>query len=292
MEKLWRLAADTRLQVIGYRCLGGPEQQVLVKCEQYTPTGNSRYRLALYILQKAYELGQLRPGDHLMVAGAGDSALAYAAIARALAHPVRVFMPAGDRPLVAQLQSYGAEVVQEPDLLTCRERVRLMQHHDGVFLPHLLNGPYAIAAYEHTAGREIGHQLLLNRLHPDAFIAAAGTGATVLGIGKYLSRLYPNMLVHPLHVPGVDGDSRYPELSMLNKMRVIEPRAVPDLQQQLNDLGLNAGPIAAANLLGAIELQQQLAPRSLVVTVFPDSAGHSPPVEIRSAVCLTGCRIL
>lgn len=49
--------------------------------------------MALHILQRAYDTGQIQPGDPIAEATSGNTGISFAAIGRALAHPVTVFMP-------------------------------------------------------------------------------------------------------------------------------------------------------------------------------------------------------
>ena len=49
--------------------------------------------MALYILQRAYASGEIAPGDVIAEATSGNTGISFAAIGRALGHPVRIYMP-------------------------------------------------------------------------------------------------------------------------------------------------------------------------------------------------------
>ncbi len=56
-------------------------------------TGSIKDRMALHILKQAYLTGRIKPGDTIAEATSGNTGIAFAAIGRALGHPVTVFMP-------------------------------------------------------------------------------------------------------------------------------------------------------------------------------------------------------
>lgn len=92
-HSLGQIVGQTPMYRIRYRYRGGPEQDILVKYELGNPTGSIKDRMALHILQRAYEQGQIRPGDTIVEATSGSTGIAFAALGRALGHPVRIIMP-------------------------------------------------------------------------------------------------------------------------------------------------------------------------------------------------------
>src|SRR5476649_1562229 len=108
---LWKLIGNTDMIALTYRYQDGPEQEVLVKCEQYNMTGSVKDRMALYILQKAKEQNLIKPGDTIVEATSGNTGIAFAAIGKALGHRVKIIMPdwmSLERRAI--LKSYGAEL--------------------------------------------------------------------------------------------------------------------------------------------------------------------------------------
>ena len=89
---LHRLVGNTPLLAIEYR-FKGTVQTVFAKCEQLNLTGSIKDRMALHILEQAYREGRLRPGDTIVEATSGNTGISFAAIGRALRHPVTIFMP-------------------------------------------------------------------------------------------------------------------------------------------------------------------------------------------------------
>lgn len=295
INNLWKLIGNTPFIAVSYRYRGGVEQQVLVKCEQYNLTGSIKDRMALYILQKAIEQGKIKPGDLIVEATSGNTGIAFAAIGKALGNRVRIIMPDWmSLERKALLKSYGAEVrlVSKNDggFLGCIALAEAMSHYDGVFLPRQFANQYNVEAQEKTTGREIGHSLLLEEIKPAAFVAGVGTGGTVMGVGKFLRSLYPEMRVHPLEpaesptlstkykvgchrIQGI-SDEFIPailDLKCLDEvLHVNDGEAILMAQKITNELGMSVGISSGANLAAAVRLQQQLGTGKAVVTVFPD----------------------
>jgi len=294
--ELWRLIGNTPMVRITYRYKLGPEQHVLAKCEQYNMTGSIKDRMALYILQKAYEQGKIRSGDTIVEATSGNTGIAFAAIGRALGHPVKILMPdwlSLERREI--IKSYGAEVKlisrEEGGFIGSIKIANAMQYLDNIFLPKQFENLYNVEAHENTTGREIDHQLIKERIRPAAFIAGVGTGGTIMGVGNYLKIGYPNMKVFPLEpaesptlstgikngshrIQGI-SDEFIPaivQLSKLNKViQVNDGDAIIMAQRLGKELGLAVGISSGCNFLGAVKAQQQLGSDKAVVTVFPDS---------------------
>jgi len=293
---LWQMVGNTPMIAVSYSYRGGPEQTVLVKCEHYSITGSIKDRMALYILQKAYELGTIKPGDTIVEATSGNTGIAFAAIGKSLGHPVRIIMPdwlSNERKEI--IRSLGAEIIlvskEQGGFIGSIRLAEMMQHDERIFLPRQFENSYNAEAHEKTTGREIGHTLLLEQVRPYAFIAGVGTGGTIMGAGKYLRALYPDIKLHPLEpiesptlstgykngthrIQGI-SDEFIPailDLESLDKIiQVSDGDAVLMAQQLGKDLGLAVGISSGANLLGAIKVQQGNKCEGAVITVFPDS---------------------
>src|ERR1700761_7184154 len=111
-DNLWKLIGNTPLFAISYSYNGGEPQTVYAKCEQYNLTGSIKDRMALYILQQAAAQGKLKPGDLIVEATSGNTGIAFAAIGKALGHPVKIIMPDWlSRERIDIIKSLGAEVL-------------------------------------------------------------------------------------------------------------------------------------------------------------------------------------
>jgi len=294
-DNLWKMIGNTPLIAVRYSYKDKPAQEILVKCEQYNLTGSIKDRMALYILQKAKETDKIHPGDLIVEASSGNTGIAFAAIGRYFGHQVKIIMPdwmSSERR--ALIKSYGAEVQlvskEQGGFIGSIQIAEAMGHYDGIFLPRQFENLYNAEAHEKTTGREIGHSLLLAEIKPAAFVAGVGTGGTVMGVGKYLSTLFPEMRVHPLEpaesptlstgyrngshrIQGI-SDEFVPEilkLPLLDQIVTVNDGDAILMAQKLSKvLGLAVGISSGANLLGAIKVQQEMGSGKVVVTVFPD----------------------
>ena len=92
LRALERLIGNTPLLAIDYE-VRGRKRTVFAKSEQMNLTGSIKDRMALHIIRKAYAESCLHPGDTITEATSGNIGIAFAAVGRALGHPVTIFIP-------------------------------------------------------------------------------------------------------------------------------------------------------------------------------------------------------
>ncbi len=274
----------------------GRVRRLYAKYEQKNMTGSVKDRMALWIMREAYERGDLRPGDTIVEATSGNTGISFAAIGRALGHPVRIFMPDWmSRERVALILSFGAEVIpvsreQGGFRASIAMADAFARESARVFLPHQFDNPANVEAHAATTGPEIIAQIEAVEREVDAFVAGVGTGGTVMGVGKALRRRWPDARIHPLEpansptlrtgnkvgshrIQGI-SDEFVPSIVQLDQLdRVID---VWDgdailMAQALGHVGLAVGISSGANFLGADLLLDEHGDDATVVTLFADS---------------------
>jgi cysteine synthase len=276
--------------------LRGRRYTVYAKAENLNLTGSIKDRMALHILREAYLRGDLAPGAAIIEATSGNTGISFAAIGRALGHPVTIFMPnwmSQERQTL--IRSLGAEIVLvSPEqggflgsIAMAEERAR---RQPGAFLPCQFSNADNVAAHQATTGPEIYWQLMFHYLEADAFVAGVGTGGTVMGVGRYLRSRRPGVMVHPLEpansptlstgckvgkhrIQGISDEFIPPivELAALDGVvSVDDGDAIIMAQRLAAELGLGVGISSGANLVGALLVQERLGRDAIVVTVFPD----------------------
>ena len=295
LRSLHRLVGNTPLLAIDlmYR---GERRVIYAKHESLNLTGSIKDRMALFILERAYRDGTIAPGDRIAEATSGNTGISFAAVGRALGHPVTIFMPdwmSAER--MSLIASFGASIVpvSKADggfLGSIRKSEALAASTPRVFLPCQFSNQANVQAHYETTGPEIWAQLAQAGVQPDAFVAGVGTGGTVMGVGQYLRSRNPGVRIHPLEpaesptmsmghkvghhrIQGV-SDEFVPAIVRLDQLDDIV--AVPDgdailMAQRLAQRGLAVGISSGANLLGALKVQDAIGPKAAVVTVFPDS---------------------
>jgi cysteine synthase A len=302
-ESLEHLIGDTPL--LELECaLDGVPVRVFAKHEVANMTGSIKDRMALAILREAWREGRVHIGTVIAEATSGNTGIAFAAVGRALWHPVRIYMPSwmsAERKLL--IQSLGAEVVP----VSAEEggfagSIALADAYaaeagEDVFLPHQFANEVNVRAHAETTGPELLAQMRRAGAEPQAFVAGVGTGGTVMGVGGYLRGEVPGIRVHPLEpsnsptlrtgckvgshrIQGI-SDEFVPAIVHLDELDpVVDVRdgdAIRAAQRLASELGLGVGISSGANLLGALIIGRELAHARrrgvapCVATVFPDS---------------------
>lgn len=289
------MVGRTPLLEIAYRSRGR-RRRIFAKYEQKNMTGSVKDRMAIWVLKRGYETGQLRPGDTIAEATSGNTGISFAAMGRALAHPVRIYMPDWmSRERVSLILSLGAEVVpvsaeQGGFLGSIALADAYARERGNVFLPHQFSNPANAEAHERTTGPEIVAQVESVGRRVDALVAGVGTGGTVMGVGRCLRARWPGVRVHPLEpansptmrtgrkegrhrIQGI-SDEFVPALLRLDEVDAIVDVWDGDaitMAQALGRSGLAVGISSGANFLGADGVLDELGDDATVVTVFADS---------------------
>jgi cysteine synthase A len=289
------LVGNTPLLAIDFT-FGGAPRRLYAKAENLNLTGSVKDRMALHILRRAHERGALEPGGLIVEATSGNTGISFAAVGRALGHPVTIFMPdwmSVER--VNLIQSLGAAIhlvsAGDGGFLGSIERAEeLASHTPGAFLPRQFSNDDNSEAHEETTGPEIWWQLQFRAITPDAFVAGVGTGGTIMGAGRFLRGVHPPVKVHPLEpassptlatgrrvgqhrIQGI-SDEFIPPIVDLDALDAIidvdDGDAILMAQRLASELGLAVGISSGANFLGALKALESLEPEAVVVTVFPD----------------------
>jgi cysteine synthase A len=295
LQSMRRLIGNTPLLALALR-VGGEPRTIYAKYEPLNLTGSIKDRMALHILRRAYESGLIAPGDPIAEATSGNTGISFAAIGRALGHPVTVFMPdwmSSER--IALISSFGASVVlvskTDGGFLGSIARADAMKESNPrTFLPHQFSNQANIDAHVGGTGPEIWRQLQALGLTPDAFVAGVGTGGTVMGVARYLKSQRSSIRVHPLEpaesptlstghkvghhrIQGI-SDEFVPPIIHFEELDGVVQANDGDailMAQLLAQHGLAVGISSGANVIGTLRAQQALGPHAVVVTVLPDS---------------------
>ena len=275
----------------------GRKRVIYAKAEHMNMTGSIKDRMAYHILADAYQIGTLHPGDTIVEATSGNTGISFAALGRALGHPVEIFMPDWmSQERVSLIRSLGAKVCpvsrEEGGFNgSIRLTEQLASASAHVFLPRQFSNSANIKAHELTTGPEIWRQLEVWFKEPDAFVAGVGTGGTIMGVGRYLRARRKSIEIHPVEpsesptlstghkvgrhrIQGI-SDEFIPAIVDLNELdpvvAVNDGDAILMAQKLAADLGLAVGISSGANFIAALKVQNELANDAAVVTVFADS---------------------
>lgn len=294
-EGLRPLVGNTPLLVVRYR-YAHEERTVYAKAEHLNLTGSIKDRMALYVLEQAFRRGILTPDCMIVEATSGNTGIAFAAIGRALGHPVAIFMPDWlSEERKALIRSFGAEVhlVSEAEggFLGAIDRAAKLAEEQAGFLARQFENDDNIEAQAHGTAVELWHQLAHEGVQTDVFVAGVGTGGTAMGVARYLERRDHRGLVvavEPASSPTLStgiklGSHRIQGISdefvppIVDRTKLSEIVAVDDgdaiimAQRLASQLGIGVGISSGANFLAAVRMQNRLGPDAVISTVFPDS---------------------
>jgi cysteine synthase len=272
---------------------------VLVKCEHMNPGGSVKDRIAVAIVDDAERRGVLQPGMTLVEATAGNTGIGLAIVAAVRGYKLACVMPekmAVDKRTA--LASLGARVVITPNAPpdspdNFQNVARRLAREEGWFLTDQFCNPANVRAHEETTAPEILEQ---TAARIGAFVAGAGTGGTITGVGRVLRQQVPRarvVLADPVGsglarwvVDGVVGpDSAYEVEGIgTSKPPEILDRTVIDAAESVSDgesfamarrlwreEGLFVGGSAGTAVVAALRVAASGQIDAPVVALLPDS---------------------
>lgn len=269
---------------------------VFVKLEWFNPTGSYKDRMALAMIEEAEKRGDLRPGMTVLeyTAGSTGSSLAYVCAAKGYHFKV-VTSDAFAAEKLATMAALGADLTIVPSEggkitpdLTPRmiETARQLADDPNVYWTNQLHNADSLVGYHH-----VGVELLEQMGRPiDAFCCAVGTAGMATGVlnalreGGSSARV---VIFEPDSSPVIStgragtnsvegiGIGMMPpllDLDRFDEVRAISEEQSFEMARQLAAReGLLAGGSSGLNVVGAIELAQELGPGHTVVTLACDT---------------------
>lgn len=265
----------------------GEYGEIYTKIEYYNPTGSIKDRVAQYIVDKAVERGELKPGQPIVEVTSGNTGIAFAAVGAHYGYPVHIFMPSwASEERKSLMRMYGATLHEvsreEGGFLGAFKLAEDLAEELGAYMPLQFENKDNVEAHYYGTGAEI------IRLLPDVtdFVSGIGTGGTLMGVAKALKEyngaritafepdsmplLAEGKIYGPHKIEGI-GDDFIPDLierSMIdNLIQINDDDAIIIASRIAKELGLGVGISSGANFLAAVLTN---APGRKVATVFPD----------------------
>jgi cystathionine beta-synthase len=178
----------------------GIRTPVYGKAEFFNPGGSVKDRIAMPIIEKAERDGTLRPGGTIVDGTSGNTGVALAIAAALRGYKCIFTMPDKmSQEKVRLLKAFGAEVIvtptavppDHPDNYVMMAKRIAKETPNAILADQFYNQANPKAHYEFT-GPELWEQTDGRITH---FVAGAGTGGTITGVGRYLKEQNPNIKV-------------------------------------------------------------------------------------------------
>ena len=264
------------------RIPGATTNVILAKLEGNNPAGSVKDRPALYMIRRAEERGQIRPGDTLIEATSGNTGIALAMVAAMRGYKMVLVMP--EHLSIERRQSmaaFGAHFVLTPKdggMEKARDIAEAMQARgEGLVLDQFANPDNPLAHYEGT-GPEIWRDTSGQITH---FVSSMGTTGTIMGCSRFFKEQDPGIRIvgcQPTDGSQIPGIRKWPEAylpKIFDRGRVDEivDVAQADAEDMARRLAKEEGIFAGISSGGALWAALQVSARvrnATIVTVVCD----------------------
>jgi len=259
MVRLAKVGADVRCDVIA-------------KLETTNPGGSSKDRPALTMVLAAEADGLLKPGSTIIEPTSGNTGVGLAIVAAQRGYKCIFVCPTAVPP-------------EHPDSYYSTAE-RLTRETPNSFRPDQYSNPANPRAHYETTGPEIWRQTAGHVTH---FVAGAGTGGTISGVGRYLKEQNPAIRVvaadpqgsvysggagRPYLTEGVGEDfwpKNYDPTLVDEVIAVSDADAFAMAREVTQREGVLIGGSGGTAVAAALRLARDLPEDAVVVVLIPDS---------------------
>ncbi len=274
---------------------------ILAKCEFMNPTSSVKDRIAMNMINRALESGDININSTIIEPTSGNTGVGLAAICASKSLKLILTMPESmsieRRKLLSHL---GAEIVLTPASEGMNGAIKraesLAVERDG-FVLQQFNNPDNPAIHRETTAKEIIRDTYKK---VDYFIASVGTGGTLTGTAEALKEAIPNIkvvAVEPLSSPVLSGGEGASHKiqgigagfipNILNRdiydeiIKVSDEEAFSRAKELAKTEGLLVGISSGANVNATFEVASRPENRGKVfVTILCDTAERYLSTEL------------
>ena len=311
MSERNRRPYDSVLETIGWtplirlhRVTRGVRTPVYAKAEFFNPGGSVKDRIGMPIIERAEREGRLKPGGTIVEGTSGNTGVGLAIAAALKGYRCIFTMPDKmSQEKVRLLKAFGAEVIvtptavppDHPDNYVMMAKRITHETPNAILANQFYNDANSDAHYA-TTGPELWEQTDGRITH---FIAAAGTGGTITGVGRYLKERNPKVQIisgdpvgsilaemwrthgqskpegTPYKVEGI-GQDKVPgtlDMSVVDDfMTVTDKEAFSMARRLTREEGLFVGGSSGLIMHVAMHVARRIDdPEACVVTMLPDT---------------------
>ncbi len=264
--------------------------QIYAKLETTNPSGSIKDRMAIHIIEKAEKAKKLKKGQTIIEVTSGSTGIALAMIAAIKGYKFIAIMPGTMSPeRIKIMKLFGAKIIVTPAELDIagafEEYERVVSKNKAAFFPRQFDNEDNVEENQIFLGHEIIQQM---KGKIDAFVAGAGTGGTIIGVGLALKKINPKVrivVVEPKESavisggkPGIHqiygiGEGFIPNIIQRHRhviddvITISSKEAFKRTKELARDHGILVGVSSGANMLAAEKLSKKY---KKVVTILPD----------------------
>lgn len=291
------MAASTILGMIGGTplvelCHLSPKKgvRIFAKLEGQNPSGSIKDRIALAMVEDAETRGTLKPGDTIVEASSGNTAIALSLVAKQKGYSVRVVIPGEVPPSIGDLLSiYGAEITW------CEPRAGMKGAIDLAVEMAKEPGCHYLGQFDNRANlkthyRTTGMEIVQDLSHIDVFVAGIGTAGTIMGVSRRIKESNPQVMVvgvEPRMGETLQGLRSLSEgyvpplldLRQLNRRFLVDnATAIERCRTIIEAEGIFSGISAGATLHAALRVAEDMTEGNIVV-MFSDGGWKYLPAR-------------
>ena len=266
-------------------------ENIVAKAEFLNPGGSIKDRVALAMIEAAERDGTLKPGMRIVEPTSGNTGIGVTLVGVAKGYDVYIVMPEGmseERKNI--IKFLGGNLILTPDsenIAGAVKKAEALVREFNAFMPQQFKNPHnALAHYEYTAPelwRQAGNKI-------DAFVSGIGSGGTIQGVGSFLKKNSPNVMIVAVepknvsallgHEPGLHqiqgiGDGFIPDIldvSLIDRIiEVTDEDAIGTTRELALSNSLLCGTSSGANVWAARQIAKE-HPEWVIATVLPDRA--------------------
>ena len=266
-------------------------EDIFAKLETVNPTGSVKDRMAWYMIKKAKERNELKPGSKIIEVTTGNTGISFAMISAIEKYKLTAIMPEiMSKERIEMMKAFGAKIILTPakeDIIgAVRKYKKIIKKNPYAWLPKQFENPDNIAAHKKGLGREIINQTP----KIDAFVAGVGTGGPLIGVAQALKKVDSRVKIIAVEPkesavlsgkkPGTHqiqgiGEGFIPQLvkeniNMIDEVVTVESKeAINSMRKIIRGFGVLVGISSGANILAAKKIKKKYGFKN-VVTILPD----------------------
>ena len=258
--------------------------EIYAKIEGNNPTGSIKDRIALKMIEQAENNGELKKGKIIIEPTSGNTGIGLAMIGAIKEYEVHIVMSSAvSVERQKMIKAFGGKVIltessEGTDGAIRYARKIVEENPDKYFMPDQFSNKYNNLAHYSGTAEEIIRDAPGKITH---FVSAIGTSGTIMGVGKRLKELNPDIKIvcaHPVRGHYIQGLKNMEEAivpsiynpNLIDETIMIETEeAFETARNIIKKEGIFCGMSSGASMLASLKLSEKLK-SGFIVCIFPD----------------------